>query len=135
MGTPAAVFAPHLERILGMEITAPKRYAVTNAIGAALARTTTEVELFADTEQGVMLIPALDIRRSVDLGYKLDQARADALEAAAAGLAAQGVDPEEAPIDVLEDVSFNMVGPRGLLGRNIRVRCQVRPGILDIVED
>ena len=135
MGTPAAVFAPHLKRTLGMEITAPKRYAVANAIGAALARTTTEVELFADTEQGIMLIPALDIRRSVDLGYKLAQARSDALEAAAASLAAQGVDPDEAPIDVLDDVSFNMVGPRGLLGRNIRVRCQARPGILDIVED
>ncbi len=135
MGTPAAVFAPHLERVLGMEITLPKRYAVTNAIGAALARTTTEVELFADTEQGIMLIPALDIRRAVDLGYKLDQARADALAAAAASLAAQGVDPAEAPIDALEEASFNMVGERGLLGRNIRVRCQVRPGILDIVED
>ena len=135
MGTPAAVFAPHLKQALGLEIIAPKRYAVANAIGAALARSTTEVELFADTEQGIMLIPAMDIRRSVNLGYKLEQARADALEATAAGLAAQGVDLAAAPIDVLDDLSFNMVGQRGLLGRNIRVRCQVRPGILDIVED
>ncbi len=135
MGTPAAAFAPHLRRALNLDIDMPRRYAVTNAIGAALARTTTEVELFADTEQGVMLIPSLDIRRKVDLNYKLEQARADALAAAGDSLAAQGIDLSESPVDVLEDVSFNMVGERGLLGRNIRVRCQVRPGILDIVED
>jgi hypothetical protein len=82
-----------------------------------------------------MLIPALDIRRSVDLSYGLEQARADALEATIADLVKHGVDSAEAPVDVLEAVSFNMVGARGLIGRNIRVRCQVRPGILDIVED
>lgn len=135
MGTPAAAFAPHLRRALGLDIDMPRRYAVTNAIGAALARTTTEIELFADTEQGVLLIPSLDIRRRVDLSYKLSEARADALAATGESLAAQGIAPSEAPVDILEDVSFNMVGERGLLGRNIRVRCQVRPGILDIVED
>ena len=135
MGTPAAVFAPHLGRALGLDISAPKRYDVANAIGAALARTTMEVELFADTEQGVMLIPSLDIRKSVGLSYKLDQARSDAVDAAASALFAQGLEPDDSPIDVLDDVSFNMVGERGLMGRNIRVRCQVRPGLLDIVED
>lgn len=135
MGTPAAVFAPHLAKALGLDIKAPRCYDVANAIGAALSRTTTEVELFADTEQGVMLIPTLDIRRSVGLSYKLDQARADALAAAATVLQTQEIDPSEALIDVLEDVSFNMVGERGLMGRNIRVRCQARPGILDIVEN
>ena len=135
MGTPAAVFAPHIGRALGLDITAPKRYDVANAIGAALARTTMEVELFADTEQGVMLIPSLDIRRAVDLSYRLERARADALEAAAGALASRGIDPAESPIDILEDASFNMVGARGLLGRNIRVRCQARPGLLGIAED
>ncbi len=135
MGTPAMAFAPHLRKSLDMDIKAPPRYDVTNAIGAALARTTTELELFADTERGVMLIPALDIRKQVDMSYRLPQAQAEAVAAAEASLAGQGIDPGGAPIDVLEAVSFNMVGEQGLLGRNIRVRCQVRPGILDIVEE
>lgn len=135
MGTPALAFAPHFQRSLGMNITVPQRYDVTNAIGAALARTTTEFELFADTEQGVMLIPALDIRKRVDMSYRLPQAQAEAVAAAEERLAEQGTGPQEAPIDVLEAASFNMVGEHGLMGRNIRVRCQVRPGIVDIVEE
>ena len=43
-------------------------------------------------------------------------------------LNSQGI-KNDAAIDIIEAYSFNMVGESGLAGRNIRVKCQVRPGL------
>lgn len=132
MGGPAEVMRPLLATALGRRVDVPSEYAVANAIGAALTRTTAELELFADTEKGELFIPTLDIQRKVGPRYNLDEARRDARDALLGHLASLGVAGSEAEVDVVEASSFNMIDDTGTTGRNIRVKCQVRPGILGV---
>lgn len=129
MGGPARVMQPLLAPALGKRVEVPEDFAVANAVGAALTRTTAELELFADTEKGVLCIPTLGVERTTDRGFDLDRAREEARRALLEHLAALGVTGGEAVVEVVAASSFNMVGDRGVVGRNIRVKCQIRPGI------
>ncbi len=131
MGGPAKVMQPLLAPALGKRVEVPDDFAVANAIGAALTRTTAELELFADTEKGVLFIPTLGVERKTGRGFDLERAKADARDALLEHLASLGVTGGEAAVEVVEASSFNMVGDYGTVGRNIRVKCQVRPGILN----
>ncbi len=57
IGGPAPQMAPYLERALGLPCRVPPHYGVANALGAAVARVTTEVTLQADTERGTLCHP------------------------------------------------------------------------------
>ncbi|MBQ4133791.1 MAG: hydantoinase/oxoprolinase family protein [Desulfovibrionaceae bacterium] len=129
IGGPAEVFAPHLEKALGQKVILPPLFSVANAVGAALARNTAELELFADTQQGRLLIPNLGIERHAPKEYNLDNAKEDVTVAMQEHFNSLGL-REDSPVDITEAYSFNMVGENGLAGRNIRVKCQVRPGLM-----
>ena len=129
MGGPAEIFKPYLSQTFQQEVLLSPQHSVANAIGAALARNTAELELFADTQAGRVLIPSLGIERKVGREYNLDNAKQDITAAMQSYLLALGI--ENMPIDITEANSFNMVGEHGLAGRNIRVKCQVRPGLQD----
>ncbi len=130
IGGPAQVFGDYLAEALGLQVKIPVLFSVANAIGAALARNTAELELFADTQQGRLLIPTLGIERRAPREYSLEDAKADALSAMRRHLSRPGL-RENAPVDIIEAYSFNMVGESGLVGRNLRVKCQVRPGLVE----
>lgn len=132
MGGPARAFQSLLAESLGWEVETPRHYEVANAIGAAMTRTTQVLELFADTDKGVMFIPVLDIEKRISSRYSLEEAERDARRNLIALLKEN--DPEAArrddlPVDIVEAQSFNMVGDFSTLGRNIRVKAQVRPGV------
>ena len=56
VGGPAKPMASHLGNLLGCPFHIPDHAEVANAIGAALARTTTEITLLADTEKKILTI-------------------------------------------------------------------------------
>ncbi len=130
MGGPARAFSDALAKRFGLPITVPEQYAVANAVGAALTRATMDIELFADTERGVMLIPFLNVNERVSGSYTLEHAKKDAQARLADHLAGLGVKPAECASEIIEAASFNMVGGWSTTGRNIRVKCQVKPGIV-----
>ncbi|MEW5775145.1 MAG: hydantoinase/oxoprolinase family protein [Thermodesulfobacteriota bacterium] len=129
MGGPAAALAPLLEKALGREVVLPEHYSVANAIGAALTRTTLDVELFADTQRGTMFIPSLGVTREIPRTYTLRQAEADVKAELLAHLRRLGVEVDDGEPEVLESGAFNMVEGMMTMGKNIRVRCQVRPAV------
>lgn len=104
------------------------RWQVANAIGAALARTTCEVTLFADTQLGIAVAPEEDFKEKVGKDFS----DSDAVRRACALLNKKalqiGATTEDLETEVLEAQQFNMV--RGFLttGKNIRVKVQVKPG-------
>jgi len=129
MGGPAQAMAPLLAQASGLDVRLPAHHAVANAIGAALTRTTLEAELFADTYKGRMLIPALGVDRTVPRTYTREQAEADARQALAEHIRTLGADLDGAEPEITESGAFNMVEGARTLGRTIRVKCQIRPGI------
>lgn len=132
MGGPARAFAPLLEKALGREVVLPEHFAVANAIGAALTRTTLDVELFADTQRGTLFIPSLGVTREIPKNYTLLQAQAEVKVALIEHLRHLGVEVGNDEPQILEAGSFNMVEGMMTMGKNIRVRCQVRPAVAKV---
>ncbi len=130
MGGPAPYFVERLEKISGCSVAKVPAWSVANAIGTALSRTTCEVTLFADTQKGIILAPEESFSQSVkpnftktealDLGHYLLKQKAQKL----------GADLNNLEIDVLEDLEFNMVRGFRLTGKNIRIKLQVKPGLI-----
>ena len=131
MGGPARAMAGYLTEAFAQEVQVPENYSVANAVGAALSRPTFSAELFADTELGRMLIPNLEVEETVDTSYGLDQAQADAVRSMRDYLEYLKIEDPGTYVETLEAQSFNMVRGDALVGRNIRVKCQIRPGLLD----
>ncbi|MCK5540527.1 MAG: hydantoinase/oxoprolinase family protein [Deltaproteobacteria bacterium] len=130
MGGPAAILAPLLGRIFDLETEIPNNFAVANAIGAALTKTTMEIELFADTGKKTMFIPNLDIKRKVSSSYSLSDAQQDGVNELVKYLRENG-HPEvtDQDVSVVEAEAFNMVDDYAVGSKTIRVSCQIRPGI------
>ncbi len=130
VGGPAEAFRQGLAAAFSLEVTVPRDYSVANAIGAALARTTMSIELMADTEKGVLIIPEISVSRDIPGSYSLEEAGEDARRYLVGhlGKTAPG---ERVQAEVVDAASFNMVKGYFTTGKNIRVRCQVKPGILE----
>jgi len=114
----------------GFEINVPENHDVANAIGAALARTTFETELFTDTGKGRMVMPNLDIDETVSRKYSLEEAEADAKKYTRDYLEKTGYRIDESDINIVESSTFRIIDDFYASGNDIRVKCQVKPGVV-----
>lgn len=134
IGGPAQAMAPILEAEFGLPVVAPEHSAVANAIGAGLTRPTQSLVLTVDTSRGSFTVPGLGIHKAVKRTYTLDEAVHDATTMLRAELEKQGIPAEDGDIQVIQAEAFNMVEGHYTIGRNIRVRCQMRPGVITTLE-
>lgn len=130
LGGPAQYFAQRLEALSDFRVTVVPKWKVANAIGAALARTTSEVVLFADTQQRIASAPEENLFEAVSGAYSKDDAIQRAFDLLKTKAIHQGADPEDLEMEVVEDLQFNMVRGFNTIGKNIRVKVQVKPGLL-----
>jgi N-methylhydantoinase A/oxoprolinase/acetone carboxylase beta subunit len=135
LGGPAPYFAEQLDATTDYRVAVVPRWPVANAIGAALARTTCEVSLFADTEQGQVSAPEEDFRMPADSHFDIEKAIDQGLELLRRKALERGADPKHLSTEVLEALQFNMVRGFSTVGRNIRVKVQVKPGLIHGYED
>jgi hypothetical protein len=110
--------APLISLALNLKTIAPSEAASANALGAALAKPTVEAELYADTAAKTLSIPTLNITRSIDSNYSLDDAQKELLSLL----------PGQVQITAAE--IFNQVSDYGASGRVMRVRAQSTPGLI-----
>jgi len=129
MGGPAQAFSQLLVAEFGYPVIIPEHYAVANAVGAALTRQTMEIELFADTEKHIMLIPTLNVQQKISGRYSLDEAKQDAMRYLQEYVKHSGAEETAQFIEITEAESFTMVSGFQTTGKNIRVKCQIKPGI------
>ncbi|MDR0934325.1 MAG: hydantoinase/oxoprolinase family protein [Burkholderiaceae bacterium] len=130
VGGPAPFMGKTLENMTGYATIVPQDSDVINASGAAMARTTVELNLVADTEDGSLSIaeegvkrripPSFTERDVIDLGKDLLVKRARAA----------GAKEEDIVVEVADIQSFNVVRSFSTTGKNIRVRLQVKPGLI-----
>ena len=126
LGGPAHLFADSLEALSTTRWASCRAGQVANAIGAALARTTCEVVLFADTEQGIVSAPEEDYTERIERSFDRVQARRLALDLLQRKAMDRGANPEYLEMEVMEDPQFNMVRGFHTTGQNIRIRAQVQ---------
>jgi len=130
LGGPAKYFAHQIKEISGIETRAVPLSSVANAIGAALARTTCEVSLIADTEQGIATIHEEDYAEPISKSYTEDDAMETAytiLKEKALSLGASEDELEE--VEVIEFQEFNIVRNFSPKGKIFRMKIQIKPGL------
>ncbi len=130
MGGPAEAMKMPLFGRFRLSTEVPEHSGVANAIGAALTRTTTDMELFADTDRHVMFIPSLGHKENVSTDYSLEDAKQDAMNHLLAHLVDLRLAQDAARAEITSADAFNMVDGIHTIGRNIRVTCQIKPGVL-----
>ena len=130
IGGPANVLALILEKKFNLPCYYPKNYHVANAIGAALARTTTEITMLADTSQRILSVPELEVYEKISKNYTLNSARKKAIELLKKSSISLGAKEDEIEAEITEESSFNMVRGFYTSGKNIRIQAQVKPGLI-----
>jgi N-methylhydantoinase A/oxoprolinase/acetone carboxylase beta subunit len=130
IGGPAKALAPTLEEAFGLPCYYPEHYDVANAVGAALAKTTAEISLFADTSKRVLSVPELGIYQTISKNFSVQQAREQAAQLLKQQAPSLGADPSDFEVEITEQSAFNMVRDFYNCGRSIRVTAQVRPGLM-----
>ena len=131
LGGPAKYFAKKIEELYHIKTIAVPEYSVANAIGAALARTTCEVSLNADTEQGIVTAHEEGFAEPISKTYSED----DLIETAHTLLKEKainfGADPDNiGEVEVVEFQKFNIVRNFSPRGKIFRTKMQLKPGMI-----
>ncbi len=134
LGGPAPQFAHQLKTMFDGSVTVVPHWQVANAIGCALARTTCEVALFADTAQKMVTAPGEHFNRNISRDFDIDDARKLTLELLRSKALRRGANPDNLQTEVLEESQFTMIRDFYEVGKNIRVRMQVKPGLIKMDE-
>jgi N-methylhydantoinase A len=95
-----------------------------------LARTTCEVALFADTSQKLATAPGEHFSRDISPRFELKDAHELALKLLREKALRRGANPDHLEMEIIESSSFNMIRGFNAIGKNIRVRAQVKPGLI-----
>ncbi len=130
VGGPAAAIAPGVASLLGYPYIIPEHSEVANAIGAALARTTAEVTVLADTEKGELIISEEGIIKKIPHNFSSGQATEAGFEALRARAVKMGADFNNLEMEVTEAQEFNMIRDFCTTGKNIRTKIQIKPGLI-----
>jgi len=130
LGGPAPLFAEHLATLTDTAVRVVPNWKVANAIGAAMARTTCEVTLFADTQLGTATAPEENFVKSIDQNFNNIAAEKMALSLLKEKATAMGANPDYLEMEVIENMQFNMVRGFYTTGKNIRIKAQVKPGLI-----
>ncbi|MCK5310950.1 MAG: hydantoinase/oxoprolinase family protein [Desulfobacteraceae bacterium] len=130
LGGPAKYLAQHIEEISGIETKAVPMSSVANAIGAALARTTCEVSLIADTEQGVATVHEEDYAEPISNSFTEDDAMETAYTILKEKALSVGAGEDELKeVEVIEFQEFNIVRNFSPKGKIFRMKIQIKPGL------
>jgi N-methylhydantoinase A/oxoprolinase/acetone carboxylase beta subunit len=128
IGGPAKAFAEVMKG--NIEIIVPENHSVANAVGSTLAKTTFEAELFSDTGKEKMVIPNLGIKENISKRYGLKDAEKDLISYTKKYLENQGYRDSDLNIEIVESSNFRMIEDYYSSGNDIRVKCQIKPGVM-----
>lgn len=129
VGGPAGPMAPSLGKLLECPVEIPANAEVANAIGAALARTTAELTLHADTELKTLTIVEDGTQIPVSGNFSRTDAISIGKEKLRERALKMGATKDDIEIETIEDQQFNMVRGFYTTGKNIRLKLQVKPGL------
>lgn len=129
VGGPAPYLAKHVGQLLNMAVVVPENSDVINASGAAMARTTVELTLMADTEEGIMTIAEDGVQTDIPRNFTMVDLVAVGRERLEQIARIAGAQESDLEIEVADSQTFNVIRNSATTGKNIRVRLQIKPGL------
>jgi N-methylhydantoinase A len=130
LGGPAPQLSGYIGRAFDLPCRFPRHHGVANAIGAAVARVTSEITLQADTQRGTVIIPEADTVARIDSRFGMEQAIALGRAALCRQAAGVGAEQSEIEVSILERQSFTMIRGYTRTGQNIRLKMGITPGLI-----
>ncbi|MCP4746341.1 MAG: hydantoinase/oxoprolinase family protein [Desulfobacteraceae bacterium] len=130
LGGPAEQFAEKLATLFDGKVATVPHYHVANAIGCALASTTCEVCIYADTARKILTAPSENISKKISPDFSMRDCRDIALRLLREKALRHGAHPDSLEMEIIEQSQFNMIRGFQTIGKNIRVRAQVKPGLI-----
>jgi N-methylhydantoinase A len=130
LGGPAVEFAEQFKTQFHGSVAVVPHCQVANAIGCALARTTSEINLFVDTAQQLAVASGELFNGDIPSAFTLEDAKALALKLLREKAVRRGANPDYLDLEVVEAYQFNMIRGFHTIGKNIRVRAQIKPGLI-----
>ena len=130
VGGPAGAVASRIGEMLGCEAVIPRDAEVANAFGAALARTTAEITLLAETERGSLTIAEEGVEMKIPAHFTRKDILRIGMEKLRERALRLGARESEIETEIVEDQEFNMVRGFYATGKNIRLKAQVKPGLI-----
>ena len=97
---------------------------------AAVARVTAQVTLQADTERGAVIIPEAGVEHKIDRSFDMDQAIAMARKTLCRQAMMIGAESDSLETSITEKQVFNMIRGYRTVGRNIRLKMSITPGLI-----
>ncbi len=135
VGGPAKAMASKIESLMKSEFDlhdctalVPVHFEIANAIGAALSRTTAELTVIADTERKILTIAEEGSQIEITANFKLSDAVRICRDKLREKIIQADSLVREPDIEIVEAIEFNMVDDFYTVGKNIRVKAQVKPG-------
>ncbi len=129
VGGAATGIVPMLAKHLGLSYEIPRQGMVANAIGAAVARSTVDITLRADTAEGYYTVAELGIKNKIP---RNNFVLADAYQLAEKHLVElamiRGIALGE--IEMIQSEEFNVIRGFSTIGKIITCRLQIKPGVL-----
>ena len=130
LGGPAEQFARKLGEQFDGTVEPVPFCQVANAVGCAVARTICEVTVYADTSRKLLVAHGEEYMREIPASFGLQDVRDTAFELLRKKAIKRGANSEHLKMEIIEESKFNMVRGFSTIGRTIRVRAQVRPGLI-----
>jgi len=130
VGGPAKALAPFIGEASGLPVLLPRHHDVANAIGAAVASVSLEVNATCDTAHGWLAIPEASVHKGVDKGFTMAQVEKEARDGLTGIAENMGFSGETLDFDIAERESFNIIEGHYFAGAVHRLKLQVRPAIL-----
>lgn len=129
IGGPAKLLVPSLIKHYNLPVNYPENYAVANAVGAALSKTTGEINLHIDTTKNRLIVPELGLFETVDRNVTVKDAKKLSLNYLKTLINKKG-SKDENDLEVVFESSFNVVDGFYTRGKIIKIKSQVKPGLI-----
>jgi N-methylhydantoinase A len=129
VGGPAPYLARRVGELLAMAVNVPEHSDVINASGAAMARTTVELTLMADTEERLLTVAEEGVQTKIAHNFTMADLVAVGKEKLERIARAAGAQEGDLEIEVADSQTFNVIRDSATTGKNFRVRLQIKPGL------
>ena len=130
VGGPAPFMAKRIGEMMDCPVKVPSDSDVINASGAATARTTVELNMVADTEAQTLSIAEEGIQQEISRRFTLDDLIELGTEKLVKMARQAGARDQDIEVEVADSQVFNVVRGYSTTGKNMRVRLQVKPGLI-----
>ncbi len=130
VGGPAPYMAERVGKLLGYQHMVPENSEVINASGAAMARTTVELNLVADTEAKLLSISEEGLQAEIPNSFTEQDVIEVGKERLIQKAREAGANEADIEVEVADLQSYNVIRQFSTAGKNIRVRLQIKPGLI-----